>query len=147
MGRVERRADRAAAVALHQVMLDQFIASVASAPEELILDFDATDDPVHGKQEGRFFHGYYDHYCFLPLYVTCGDQLLVSSLRPSNLDAARHAGAILILLVRRLRQVWPNVRIIFRGDGGFCRHRILSWCENHGVDYVVGIARNDRLLD
>jgi len=128
-------------------MLDQFIASFASVPEELILDFDATDDPVHGKQEGRFFHGYYDHYCFLPLYVTCGDQLLVSYLRPSNIDAARHAGAILILLVRRLRQAWPQVKIIFRGDGGFCRHRILTWCENHGVDYIVGIARNDRLLD
>ena len=79
--------------------------------------------------------------------MTCGDQLLVSYLRLSNIDAARHAGAILILLVRRLRQVWPNVRIIFRGDGGFCRHRILSWCENHGVDYIVGIAKNDRLLD
>lgn len=138
VGRAERRADRTAAVALHQVMLDQFIASFKHPPEELILDFDATDDPVHGKQEGRFFHGYYGHYCFLPLYVTCGDQLLVSYLRPSNIDAARHAGAILILLVRRLRQAWPQVKIIFRGDGGLCRHRILTWRENHGVDCIVG---------
>ncbi|MES0875448.1 IS1380 family transposase, partial [Sinimarinibacterium thermocellulolyticum] len=147
VGRVERRGDRAAAMALHQVLVEQFIASFASAPEELILDFDATDDPVHGKQEGRYFHGYYDQYCFLPLYVTCNDQLLVSYLRPSCVDAAAHAGAVLVLLVRRLRQAWPNVRIIFRGDSGFCRRHLLTWCENHGVGYIVGIAKNDRLLE
>jgi Transposase DDE domain group 1 len=147
VGRVERRADRQAAWALHRVLVEQFIASVIGTPDELILDFDATDDPVHGKQEGRFFHGYYDHYCFLPLYVTCGDQLLVSYLRPSNIDAARHAWAILALLVKRLRQAWPQVRIIFRGDSGFCRWRMLRWCEDHDVGYIVGIAKNDRLLD
>ena len=110
-----------------------------------MLDFDATDDPVHGRQEGRFFHGYYDRYCFLPLYVFCGDQLLVSYLRRSNIDAAKHAWAILALLVKRLRRQWPKVRIVFRGDSGFCRWRLLRWCERHGVDYIVGIARNARL--
>ena len=89
---------------------------------------DATDDAVHGKQEGRFFHGYYDHYCFLPLYVFCGERLLVSYLRPSKIDGAKHAWAILVLLVKKLRQAWPGVRIVFRGDGGFCRHKMLGWC-------------------
>ena len=143
--RWENRADRDAAWQLHEVLVDQFIASFKRAPKELILDFDATDDAVHGKQEGRFFHGYYDHYCFLPLYVFCRDQLLVSYLRPSNIDGARHAWAILALLVKRLRQTWPKVRLIFRGDSGFCRWRMLAWCERHGVGYIVGIAQNARL--
>jgi hypothetical protein len=101
---------------------------------------------VHGQQEGRFFHGYYGHYCFLPLYVFCGEQLLVSYLRPSNQDNARHAWAILKLLVRRLRQAWPQVRLVVRADSGFCRWRMLRWCEDHGVGYVMGLAKNDRLL-
>lgn len=143
--RFENRVGRAAAVRLHEVLIEQFISSFKAPPEELILDFDATDDAVHGRQEGRFFHGYYDHYCFLPLYVFCGEQLLVSYLRPSNIDGARHAWAILALLVRRLRQAWPGVRIIFRGDSGFCRRRMLAWCERHEVGYLVGIARNARL--
>lgn len=147
VGRLERRADRETAFAIHRVFVDQFIASFDAPPDELILDFDATDDPVHGRQEGRFFHGYYDHYCFLPLYVTCGDQLLVSYLRPSNIDAAKHAWAILSLLVKRLRQQWPQVRIIFRADSGFCRWRMLRWCEDHDVHYIVGIAKNSRLLE
>lgn len=146
VGRVERRADRASAVALHRVLVDQFIASFKTAPTKLILDFDATDDAVHGKQEGRFFHGYYDHYCFLPLYVTCNEQLLVSYLRPSNIDGAKHSWAILALLVKRLRQTWPEVQLIFRGDSGFCRWRMLCWCERHNVDYIVGLAKNKRLL-
>ena len=143
--RWENRADRESAVAIHEVMVDQFVASFDRAPRRLILDFDATDDRIHGNQEGRFFHGYYDHYCYLPLYVFCGDQLLVSYLRPSKIDGAKHAWAILALLVKRLRQAWPKVKIIFRGDSGFCRWRMLSWCERHDVDYIVGIARNDRL--
>lgn len=143
--RLENRAGRATAVAMHQVLVEQFIASFAEPPEELILDFDATDDRVHGTQEGRFFHGYYDTYCFLPLYVFCGDQLLVSYLRPSKIDGARHAWAILALLVKRLRQVWPAARIILRADSGFCRHRMLRWCERYGVGYIVGLARNQRL--
>ena len=143
--RLENRTDRETAVALHRVLVAQFIASFTEAPEELILDFDATDDPVHGMQEKRFFHGYYDHYCFLPLYVFCGEQLLVSYLRPSRIDGAKHAWAILALLVKRLRQAWPAVRIVFRGDSGFCRHRMLRWCERRGIGYIVGLARNKRL--
>ena len=143
--RLEQRTGRAAAVALHEVLIDQFIASHRRVPKKLVLDFDATDDPVHGQQEGRFFHGYYDHYCFLPLYVFCGDQLLVSYLRPCKIDAAKHAWAILALVVKRLRQAWPQVRIIFRGDSGFCRWRMLAWCERHDVGYIVGMATNARL--
>ena len=143
--RWENRSDRQAAWLIHEVMIEQFITSFKQAPKELILDFDATDDAVHGKQEGGFFHGHYDHYCFLPLYVFCGDQLLVSYLRPSNVDGARHAWAILSLLVARFRQTWPQVKIVFRGDSGFCRHKMLSWCERHDVGYIVGIAQNQRL--
>ena len=143
--RWENQADRAAAVRLHEVLIEQFIASFRRAPKRLILDFDATDDAVHGQQVGRFFHGYYDHYCFLPLYVFCGKQLLVSYLRPSKIDGAKHAWAILALLVKRLRQTWPKVRILLRADSGFCRWKMLRWCERHDVDYLVGIARNDRL--
>jgi len=127
------------------VLVDQFIASFKKAPRELVLDFDATDNPLHGQQEGRFFHGYYDSYCYLPLYVFCGQQLLCAYLRPSRIDGAQHAAAILKLLVVRLRQVWPNVRIIFRGDSGFCRQRIINWCERSGVHYIIGLARNARL--
>lgn len=143
--RWENRAGRESAWALHRVLLDQLIASFKTPPDELILDFDATDDPVHGEQEGRFFHGYYDSYCFLPLYVFCGDQLLVSYLRPSKIDGAQHAWAILSLLVKKLRQAWPGVRIVFRGDSGFCRDRMLSWCERKEVFYIAGIARNSRM--
>jgi hypothetical protein len=140
--RLENRVDRAALVRMAQVFVEQFIASFDSPPSELILDVDATDDPVHGTQEGRFFHGYYGGYCFLPLYVFCGERLLAAYLRPSNIDAAKHSRAILKLLVQRLRQVWPNVRIILRGDSGFCRWRLMRWCDRHGVDYVLGLARN-----
>jgi hypothetical protein len=127
------------------VLVEQFIASFKEAPKELVLDFDATDDRVHGAQEGRFFHGYYGHYCFLPLYVFCGEQLLVAYLRSSNIDPARHAWAILKLLVTRLRKAWPGVKIIIRGDSGFCRWKMLRWCERHHVDYIIGLARNARL--
>ncbi len=143
--RWENRADREAAWRVHEVLVEQFIASYKRAPRKLILDFDATDDAVHGKQEGRFFNGYYDHYCFLPLYVFCGDRLLVSYLRPSKIHASKHAWAILALLVKCFRQVWPKVKILFCGDAGFCRWRMLAWCERHGVEYIVGIAKNNRL--
>jgi len=144
--RLEGRADRKLAGAFSRVLVERFIASFKQAPEELILDFDATDDRVHGTQEGRSFHGYYGDWCFLPLYVFCGEQLLVSYLRPSNIDGAKHAWAILKLLVKRLRQEWPLVRIILRADSGFCRWRMLRWCERHEVDYVIGLAKNSRLL-
>ena len=106
------------------------------------MDFDATDDRVHGHQEGKFYHGYYGHYCFLPLYVFCGDHLLVSYLRP-----AKHAWAILALLVRRFRQQWPKVKIIFRGDSGFMRYKMFNWCEKHNVHYITGLAKNNRLMN
>ena len=143
--RLEKWADRATAWRLHQVLVEQFIASFKTAPKELVLDFDATDNPLYGKQEDRFFHGYYDSYCYLPLYVFCGQQLLCAYLRPSRIDGAQHAAAILKLLVRRLREQWPDVRIIFRGDSGFCRQRIVNYCERAGVHYIVGLARNARL--
>ena len=143
--RFENSMTRSTAVALNGLLVDIFIESFDKPPRELVLDFDATDVPVHGDQVGRFFHGFYRGYCFLPLYVTCGSQLLVSYLRPSSKDGARHAWAILSLLVRRFRQVWPNVRIIFRADSGFCRHRMLNWCDRVGVGYIVGLPRNKRL--
>jgi hypothetical protein len=143
--RFENGMGRQEAVAIHEVLVERFIASHRSPPEELILDFDATDDAVHGRQEGRFFHGYYDHYCFLPLYVFCGEQLLVGYLRPSKIDAAKHAWAILSLLVKRLRKQWPEVRIIFRGDSGFSRWRMMRWCDRNGVGYIIGQAKNNRL--
>ena len=143
--RFEKHASREQAVQMHKVLVEQFIASYRQPPKRLTLDFDATDDPVHGNQIGRYFSGYYDHYCFLPLYVFCGQKLLVSYLRPANVDAAKHAWAILALLVKRLRQEWPDVKILFRGDSGFCRHHIMSWCERNKVDYIVGIGTNSRL--
>lgn len=143
--RLENRASRAAGWAMHGVMVENFIASFKRPPEELVLDFDATDDPLYGRQEGRFFHGYYDNYCYLPLYVFCGEQLLVSYLRPSKIDESKHAGAVLKLLVKRLRQAWPRARIIIRADSGFCRRRILAWCERNAVGYCVGLAKNKRL--
>lgn len=140
--RFENQANREAAVGVHRVLVEQFIASHQTPPKELVLDFDATDNPLHGLQEGRFFHGYYDRYCLLPLYVFCGDQILVAYLRPSNIDPARHAWAVLKLLVKRLREEWPEVNIVFRADSGFCRWRMFRWMEKNQVEYVVGIGRN-----
>ena len=143
--RLENRAERETAKEVSNLIVEKFIASFKEAPTRLVLDFDATDDPVHGQQQGRFFHGYYDHYCFLPLYVFCDSQLLAAYLRPSNIDGARHAWAILSLLVKRLRTEWPTVEIILRGDSGFCRWRMLRWCDNNRVGYIVGLAKNKRI--
>ena len=140
--RFENSVTRESLARLSAVFVEQFIASYDRPPKEIVLDFDATDDLVHGRQEGRFFHGYYDCYCFLPLYVFCDDRLLCAYLRPSNIDAAKHSRAILKLLVERIRQDWPDTRIIFRGDSGFCRWKLLRWCERHDVGYVVGMACN-----
>jgi len=145
LSRLENRMERTAAVEVHRIMLDTFLESFKKAPRELVLDFDATDDPVHGKQEGRFFHGFYNEYCFLPLYVFCGEKLLVSYLRPSNIDPAKHAWAIAALLVKAIRAKFPNVKIILRADSGFCRWKMLRWCERKNVHYCIGIARNSRL--
>jgi Transposase DDE domain group 1 len=143
--RLENRATRAQAWALHGVLIDQFIASHSSAPEELVLDVDASDVPLHGEQELAQFHAYYDHHCYLPLYVFCGQAMLACYLRPSKIDGAKHAAALIKLLVTRLRQAWPTTRLIVRGDSGFCRRRLLQWCERAGVGYVIGLARNARL--
>ena len=140
--RLENRVTRASMWRMAAVLVDQFIASDESPPEQLVLDVDATDSVIHGRQENRFFHGYYDAYCFLPLYVFCGDRLLAAYLRPSDIDPARHTAAVLKLLVGRLRQAWPNVRIVLRGDSGFCRWRLMRWCDRHDVRYLLGVARN-----
>jgi hypothetical protein len=143
--RLETRVTRADIVALNKVLVDQFIASHEAAPEELILDADASDIPLHGDQEQREFHAYYDHHCYLPLYVYCGKALLACVLRNSRIDGAKHTAAVVKLLVTRLRQTWPTVRSIVRGDSGFCRQRLIRWCERNRVGYVIGVARNARL--
>ena len=140
--RFEQLADRDTCRRVHEVFMETFIQSHPTPPEELILDFDATDDLVHGNQEGRNYNGYYRDYCFLPLYVFCGQQLLVAYLRPSDKDPALHAGAILKLLVGALRKAWPKVRIIFRADSGFCRRHIFEWCDRNGVFFGTGIGEN-----
>ena len=140
------RVSRAALADIVKVFVQLFIRSYSSAPKELVLDFDATDDAVHRHQVNRFFHGYYDQYCLLPLYVFGGYNLLVSYLRPANIDAATHTWAILSLRVRRFGQQWPDVKIIIRGDSGFCRYRAgtKGGCEQHDVQRIVGIAKNKR---
>jgi hypothetical protein len=143
--RLENRATRAQAWALHGVLIEQFVASHAEPPEELVLDIDASDVPLHGNQEHSQFHAYYDHHCYLPLYVFCGQAMLACYLRPSKIDGAKHAAALIKLLVTRLRQAWPDTRFIVRGDSGFCRRRLLQWCERSDVGYVIGLARNARL--
>ncbi len=143
--RLETRATRAQAVALHRVLIEQFIASHESAPSELVLDIDASDVPLHGRQELAEFHAYYDHHCYLPLYVFCGQAMLACVLRRSRIDGAKNAAALIKLLVARLRQAWPRVKITVRGDSGFCRQRLLRFCERAGVSYLIGLARNARL--
>ena len=115
-------------------------------PRELILDLDATDDPLHGEQEGRFFHGYYDHYCYLPLYIFCGSELLCAKLRPSNIDGSKGSKEEVARIVSILRERWPDVHIILRGDSGFCRDELMAWCEANAVDYIFGLSKNPRLL-
>jgi len=144
--RMEQQADRECAIAFNNLLVDLFIESYGEeVPEEVVVDFDATDDPVHGDQVGKFFHGYYGHYCFLPLYAFCEGQPLLAWLRPANIDGARGAWLALRWLVSRLRQAWPEVKITWRADGGFCRWRMLRWSEQNQVDYVVGLSRNQRL--
>jgi Transposase DDE domain group 1 len=122
-----------------------FLQAHATPPTEIVLDLDATDDPVHGAQEGRFFHGYYGHYCYLPLYIFAGEHLLCARLRPANIDASAGAVEEVARIVAQLRAAWPDVRIILRADSGFCRDALLTWCETHAVDYVIGLAKNARL--
>jgi Transposase DDE domain group 1 len=143
--RLENRVTRAQAWSLHAVLIDQFIAGHRKPPEQLVLDIDASDVPLHGNQELSQFHAYYDHHCYLPLYVFCGQAMLACYLRPSKIDGAKHAAALIKLLVTRLRKAWPNTRFIVRGDSGFCRRRLLQWCERADVGYIIGLARNARL--
>ncbi len=131
---------------LEALFVDVFLDSFKRAPKEIILDFDATDDPVHGDQEGKFYHGYYGCYCYLPLYVTCGEHLLVAKLRTSNRDAADGSTEVLANLVEGIRERWPHTRIVVRGDSGFARDALMAWCESHRVYYLLGLARNPRLL-
>jgi hypothetical protein len=143
--RFEQTADTGFAWAAHRALFERFCASFTTAPKRLILDFDATDDPVHGTQVGHYFNGFYDSHCFLPLYVFCGEQLLVSYLRPSSRHGAHHSAAILRLLVNALRTRFPGVEIVLRADAGFCTPRLLHACQRLGVDYILGFATNDRL--
>lgn len=131
--------------AVDRLFVDVFLAAHAQAPRQIILDLDATDDPLHGNQEGRFFHGYYGHYCYLPLYIFCGEFLLAARLRPSNIDASAGSVEELQRIVKQIRAVWPTVRIMVRGDSGFCREELMAWCEAEGVDYLLGLAKNERL--
>lgn len=144
--RLEGRAEHTWAWAAHQALFETFVAAHDEPPDEIVLDFDNTDDRVHGEQVGGYFHGYYNSYCFLPLYVFCGEHLLVAHLQPAFHDGARHAAGILTLLVRSIRRVWPQTRIIVRGDSGFCRWRLLRWCDRNNVGYIIGLARNSRLV-
>ncbi len=131
---------------IEELLAALFLESFQEAPEELILDFDATDVPLHGEQEERFFHGYYRSYCYLPLYVTCGDELVVAKLRPANIDGCAETVPVLARLVEAIRARFPQTRIILRGDSGFCREDIMAWCESHQVYYVLGLAKNARLI-
>ena len=131
--------------AIEALLVELFLGAHAAAPEEIVLDLDATDDPLHGNQEGRFFHGYYGNYCYLPLYVFCGDHLLCAKLRPSNIDAAAGAVEEIERIVSQLRERWPKVGIVLRADSGFAREGLMAWCENNAVDYLFGLARNSRL--
>jgi hypothetical protein len=131
--------------AIERSFVDLFLDLHDKAPERIVLDLDATDDPVHGEQTGRFFHGYYGCYCFLPLYIFCGDHLLCARLRSSNIDACAGSVEELTWIVARIRERWPKVRIVVRGDNGFCREEIMAWCEANGVDFLLGLAKNARL--
>lgn len=133
------------AEALDALLADIFLEAHARPPRQIVLDLDATDTPLHGQQEGRFFHGYYDHYCYLPLYIFCGNHLLCARLRPSNQDASTGSVEEVERIVRQVRRRWPRVRIVLRADSGFCREELMAWCEEHDVDYVFGLARNARL--
>lgn len=132
--------------AIEGLFVRLFLEAHREAPDEIVLDLDATDDPLHGHQEGRFFHGYYDGYCYLPLYIFCGEHLLSAKLRRANIDGAAGAREEVERIVAQIREQWPAVRIILRADSGFCREELMSWCEQNAVNYLFGLARNARLV-
>jgi hypothetical protein len=147
ISRLENRIDSRTCLKLSELFVDVFLESYATAPREIILDYDATDDLVHGEQECRHFNGFYDGYCFLPLYIFCGDQLLAAYLRPSNVGAAHHVRPITKLLVAKIRSRWPNTKIILRADSAFANNRLMSWCEKNDVGYVFGLQKNSVLIE
>jgi len=130
---------------IESLFVEVFLQLHRKPPERIVLDLDATDDPVHGDQLGKFFHGYYKSYCYLPLYIFCGDYLLCAKLRPSDIDASAGSVKQLAWIVEQIRQQWPEVEIVIRGDSGFCRENPMDWCEANGVDYILGLAKNKRL--
>src|SRR5690349_2914077 len=133
------------AAAIETLFVDMFLEAHRRAPAQIILDLDATDDPLHGNQEGRFFHGYYDCHCYLPLYVFCGRHLLAAKLRRSNIDASAGAVEEIARIVAQIRHRWSKTRILLRGDSGFAREALMAWCETNRVDFLFGLARNERL--
>ena len=133
--------------AIEDLLVDLFVEAYPKAPERIVLDLDASDDPIHGHQEGRFFHGYYDCHCYLPLYVFCGDHLLAALLRRSNIDASAGALEEVARIVARIRARWPRVEILLRADSGFAREGLMAWCEANRVDYLFGLQRNKRLVE
>src|ERR1700746_3205054 len=132
--------------AIEELFVDLFLEAHSQTPQQITLDLDATDDPLHGHQEGRFFHGYYDCYCYLPLYVFCGQHLLAAKLRTANIDGSAGAIAEMARIVAQIRERWPTVRILLRGDSGFAREALMAWCENNAIDYLFGLARTTRLV-
>ena len=134
------------AAAIEKLFVDLFLDAHGAPPAQIVLDLDATDDPLHGDQEGRFFHGYYDNYCYLPLYIFCGRHLLAAKLRPANIDGSAGAIEEVARILARIRQRWPEVRILLRADSGFARDELMAWCENNTVDFLFGLARNRRLV-
>jgi hypothetical protein len=134
------------AEAVDRLFVDLFLEAHRTAPEQIILDLDATDDPLHGEQEGRFFHGYYKSYCYLPLYIFCGRHLLCARLRRANIDASAGAIEEVARIVAQIRERWPGARILLRADSGFTRDDLMTWCEQNDVDYLFGLAKNDRLI-
>jgi hypothetical protein len=134
------------AAVIERLFVELFLDAYPTAPAQIVLDLDATDDPLHGHQEGRFFHGYYDCYCYLPLYIFCGDHLLCAKLRPANIDASAGAVEEVARIVEQIRARWPQVRLVLRADSGFTREALMAWCEANQVDFVFGLAKNARLL-
>lgn len=132
--------------AIESLFVTLFLEAYAEPPKDIMIDLDATDDPLHGHQEGRFFHGYYDSYCYLPLYIFCNRHLLAAKLRRSNIDASAGAVEDIARIVAQIRAHWPNTKICLRADSGFAREELMTWCEENGVDYVLGLARNNRLV-
>jgi len=132
--------------AIERVLVALFLDAQTAAPKQIVLDLDASDIPLHGDQEGKFFHGYYGHYCYLPLYIFCGEHLLAAKLRPANIDGAAGAVEEVERVVTQIRDRWPSVRIILRADSGFARDELMAWAEDNKVDYLFGLAKNKRLI-